>query len=133
MKTNIYNGQYIRMLADQKGITVKDLSEIMKVTRQSVYEVFRKESLKRTTVLKFLDAMGAKESDVIALQNAAIKENVQESKDDYIAKLLAKIEKQENVISEQTNTIAQLAQANLSLIEKLGKFEASGLLAEYDA
>ncbi|GAB4044651.1 helix-turn-helix domain-containing protein [Spirosoma litoris] len=133
MKANIYNGQSIRMLADQRGITVKDLSEMMNVTRQSVYEVFRKESLKRATVLKFLDAMGAKESDVLALQNTNIKENVQESKDDYIAKLLAKIEKQENVISEQTNTIAQLAQANLSLIEKLGKFSASGLLAVLDA
>ncbi|GAB2585854.1 hypothetical protein [Spirosoma areae] len=136
MNAEKHNGDTIRLLAESKGVSVKELSEKMNVTRQAVYEVFRRDNVKFSTVMKFYQALGVSQVDVENFENNHIKEKltfIEENDKEYLRTIItqqakALVEK-ERQLSEQTATIAQLAQSNHALIVQLGKFQASEMLA----
>ncbi|GAB3999573.1 hypothetical protein GCM10028807_50170 [Spirosoma daeguense] len=143
MKANTYSGLEIKQLLQSRGVSVRQMAEMLEVTAQSVYEILRKPEVKRSTALKFYDALDVQIPDSKNLINKDIKESKENYaiySPEYIEELKAIIAEQKEELKEQreelkekTRLLSQLAQSNAALIEKLGKFSASGLLAGYDA
>lgn len=131
-------GQRIRELAHEKNISAKEIADKTGMTRAGVYDTFKRKHLTDKTVEKFCEVIGIDVNQALYLSNDELSNQAESTKPvDFQAKYLKELEQrvaeQSKQISEQSKQLAQQAQTIMSLVEKLGKFEASELLAEYDA
>jgi uncharacterized coiled-coil protein SlyX/DNA-binding Xre family transcriptional regulator len=124
-------GLQLKQLAKSKKIPISDIAERMHLSTQGVYNIFTRKSVGSEVLIKFCEAIGANPNEVLGIGSVGrLTSNIN---NDQTYMFQKQIEELQKLVAQQSQTIAQLAQSNQALIEKLGKFEASGLLAEYDA
>jgi DNA-binding Xre family transcriptional regulator/uncharacterized coiled-coil protein SlyX len=127
-------GLKLKKLAKTKKIPVADIATSLSISPQGVYDIFKRKSIGSETLRRICEAIGVNPNEVLSEDsNMEITLKTSNSLIKEVDSLKATIERLELLVAEQSHTIARLAQSNQALIEKLGKFEASGLLAEYDA
>lgn len=119
-------GLLLKQLAKREKVPVNDIAASLSISPQGVYDMFRRTSVSTRTIERFCQAIGIDPREI--LQENTVKIN---STNENTS--LSLIEDQRNEIEYLRKLVAQLAQSNQALIEKLGKSEAGGLLAEYDA
>jgi transcriptional regulator with XRE-family HTH domain len=119
-------GLKLKELAKKRKIAISDIAIALNITPQGVYDIFRRTSVSTRTIERFCEAVGV--DPQVVMQENTLKYSV--DSENPLSRL---IEDQKSEIDYLRKLVSQLAQSNAALIEKLGKFEASGLLAEYDA
>ncbi|GAB4049388.1 helix-turn-helix domain-containing protein [Spirosoma litoris] len=128
-------GERLKELAHKKNISAKHIADEIGITRAGVYDTYKRKSLSTRTLEKYCQIIGVDINEVIQVKEESL-DIIQEktgSQEKYIQELKATIAEQKKQIDDQAKLLAQLAQSNTALIEKLGKFNASGLLAVLDA
>ncbi len=100
MTTASYHiGLAIKHLADKKKCSVESLAQKLGVVRQSVYDTFERDSVRKSTVKKYASALGVTEEEIyqvagfrtdVLVDDKAL--NTYSSGDGYLLKRLADLE-----------------------------------------
>lgn len=117
-------GQRIKELAREKNRSVKELADQTGMTSAGIYDTFKRTSITTKTIARFCEALGVPMNDI--LYRKVDQTSSVSPPTDYQIKYIQELEAR---VAEQSKLIAQLAQANQVLIERLGKPEASEWLA----
>jgi transcriptional regulator with XRE-family HTH domain len=95
--TNYHIGLAIKRLADEKQCSVETLAKRMGIVRQSVYDTYERESVRKSTVKKYAAALNVTEEEVYRVagfktDNSKVPQQVQVEGDSYLMRRLADLE-----------------------------------------
>ncbi|WP_028522818.1 helix-turn-helix domain-containing protein [Runella limosa] len=65
--TNFHIGLAIKLLAEKKKCSAETLAQRIGIVRQSVYDTYERETVRKSTVRKYADALGVSEDEIYKL------------------------------------------------------------------
>ena len=117
--TNFHIGLAIKQLAEKKKCSAETLAQRMGIVRQSVYDTYERETVRKSTVKKYADAIGISEDEIYQLAGFKpdnSKQNTQNTYNEgdgylmrYLAELEITIKELRETVRSQAHTIEVLA------------------------
>ncbi|KAB7728437.1 hypothetical protein F5984_18880 [Rudanella paleaurantiibacter] len=122
---DIHFGKALKELADQKKLGPTEIGRRMGVRSQSIYEIYKTESVGGKMIVKFCNAIGVEPAVVFG---RVVMDSLQKNEGEKTRELKDVIVMQQRQLSEKDQQIAMLTQSLRNLTESLGKHSASELL-----
>lgn len=125
--TNFHIGLAIKELAHEKNVSVDTLSDRLKVVRQAVYETFERETVRKSTVKKYAEALGVDQDEI--LKKAGFKPYETKASNDSAMMLL--LEEMKTTIKDLRETVKSQQQTIQALVGKSDSVYVAGFVPYY--